>query len=83
MKVKIEGEAAQLCPTPGNPIDCSLLGSFVHGIFQARVLEWAAIALSHLWDLPGAIYIYIYIITHTETMYIHTYMCKTKSFCRN
>ena len=81
MKVKIEGEAAQLCPTPGNPIDCSLLGSFVHGIFQARVLEWAAIALSHLWDLPGAIYIYI--ITHRETMYIHTYMCKTKSFCRN
>ena len=78
MKVKIEGEAAQLCPTPGNPIDCSLLGSFVHGIFQARVLEWAAIALSHLWDLPGAIYIYIYIYiynhTHINNVYTHIYV---------
>ena len=51
MKVKIEGEAAQLCPTPSNPMDCSLLGSFVHGIFQARVLEWGAIAFSHIYAL--------------------------------
>ena len=35
---------AQLCPTLGNPMDWSLLGSSVHGIFQARVLEWGAIA---------------------------------------
>ena len=46
MKVKIESEVAQLCTTPSDPIDCSLPGSSVHGIFQARVLEWVAIAFS-------------------------------------
>ena len=46
MKVKNESEVAQMCPTPSNPMDCSLLGSSVHGIFQARVLEWGAIAFS-------------------------------------
>ena len=43
MKVKSESEAAQLCPTLSNPMDCSLPGSS-QGIFQARVLEWGAIA---------------------------------------
>ena len=46
MKVKSESEVAQLCPTLSDPMDCSLPGSFVHGIFQARVLEWGAIAFS-------------------------------------
>ena len=46
MKVKSESEVAQPCPTLRNPMDCSLPGSSVHGIFQARVLEWAAIAFS-------------------------------------
>ena len=46
MKVKSESEAAQSCLTLHNPMDCSLPGSFVHGIFQARVLEWGAIAFS-------------------------------------
>ena len=46
MKVKSESEVAQLCLTLGDPMDCGLLGSFVHGIFQARVLEWVAIAFS-------------------------------------
>ena len=46
MKVKNEGEVAQLCLTLCDPIDCSLPGSSVHGIFQARVLEWVAIAFS-------------------------------------
>ena len=46
MKVKSESEVAQSCPTPSNPMDCSLPGSSVHGIFQARVLEWGAIAFS-------------------------------------
>ena len=46
MKVKSESEVAQSCPTLSNPMDCSLPGSSVHGIFQARVLEWAAIAFS-------------------------------------
>ena len=43
MKVKSESEVAQSCRTLGNPMDCSLPGSSVHGIFQARVLEWGAI----------------------------------------
>ena len=46
MKVKSESEVAQLCPTLLDPVDCSLPGSSVHGIFQARVLEWGAIAFS-------------------------------------
>ena len=46
MKVKSESEAAQSCPTLSDPMDCSLPGSSVHGIFQARVLEWGAIAFS-------------------------------------
>ena len=48
MKVKSENEVAQLCPTLSDPMDCSLPGSSVHGIFQARVLEWVAIAYSVL-----------------------------------
>ena len=46
MKVKIESEVAQSCPTLSDPMDCSPLGSSIHGIFQARVLEWGAIAFS-------------------------------------
>ena len=42
-----ESEVTQSCPTPSDPMDCSLPGSFVHGIFQARVLEWGAIAFSN------------------------------------
>ena len=42
MKVKSESEVAQSCPTLSNPMDCSLPGSSVHGICQARVLEWGA-----------------------------------------
>ena len=44
-KVKSESEVAQSCPTPSDPMGCSLPGSSVHGIFQAKVLEWGAIAL--------------------------------------
>ena len=46
MKVKSEREVAQSCPTLSDPMDCSLPGSSVHGLFQARVLEWVAIAFS-------------------------------------
>ena len=46
MKVKSESEVAQSCLTPSDPMDCSLPGSSVHGMFQARVLEWGAIAFS-------------------------------------
>ena len=46
MKVKSESEVAQSYLTVSDPTDCSLPGSSVHGIFQARVLEWVAIAFS-------------------------------------
>ena len=46
MKVKRESEVAQPCPTLSDPMDCSLPGSSIHVIFQARVLEWGAIAFS-------------------------------------
>ena len=46
MKVKSESEVAQSCPALSDPMDCSLPGSSVYGIFQARVLEWGAIAFS-------------------------------------
>ena len=45
-------EVAQSCPTLGNPMDCSLPGSSIHGIFQARVLEWGAIAFSRRSSRP-------------------------------
>ena len=65
MKVKSESEVAQSCPTLSDPMDCGLPGSSIHGIFQARVLEWGAIAFSGLVDaslqlrgcfLPGYIH---------------------------
>ena len=53
MKVKSQSEVAQSCPTLSNPMDCSLPGSSVHGIFQARVLEWGAIAFSNPYMTTG------------------------------
>ena len=47
-EVKSESEVAQSCPTLRDPMDCSLPGSSVHGIFQARVLEWSTIVLRNL-----------------------------------
>ena len=47
MKEKSESEVAQSCPTLSDPMDCSLPGSSVHGICQAGVLEWGAIAFSY------------------------------------
>jgi len=46
MKLKSESEVTQLCPTLRDPMDCSLPDSSIHGIFQARALEWGAIAFS-------------------------------------
>ena len=48
MEMKSESEVAQSCPTLHDPMDCSIPGPSVHGIFQARVLEWVAIAFSML-----------------------------------
>ena len=53
MKVKSESEVAQLRLTLCDPMDCGLPGSSTHGIFQARVLEWVAIAFSIGWDEEG------------------------------
>ena len=66
MKVKSESEVAQLCPTLSDPMDCSPPGSSIHGIFQARVLEWGAIEL----DLTKLIFVYIYVC-----VYVFLYMC--------
>ena len=46
MQVKSESDVSQLCPTLRDPLDCSLPGFSVHGISQARVIEWVAIAFS-------------------------------------
>ena len=48
MKVKSESEVAQSCPTVQDSMDCSTSGSSDHGVFQARVLEWGAIAFSNI-----------------------------------
>ena len=53
LKVKSESEVAQLCLTPSDPMDCSPPGSSIHGIFEARVLEWGAIALVILLQVPA------------------------------
>ena len=53
MKVKNDREVAQSCPILSDPMDCSLPGSSIHGIFQARVLEWVAIAFSLIFLKAG------------------------------
>ena len=61
MQVKGESEVAQSCLTLSDPMDCNLPGSSVHGIFQARVLEWGAIAFSEKYN-------YDYIIKIVENI---------------
>ena len=71
MKVKSESEIAQWFPTLSNPMDCSPPGSSVHGIFQARGLEWGAIAFSNT-------YIHMYINVYIcNRMYVYIYIYKT------
>ena len=55
-----ESEAAQSCPTLSDPMDCSLPGSSVHGIFQARVLEWGAIAFSKVLPQYHSFYFHLF-----------------------
>ena len=59
MKVKSEREVAQSCPTLSDPMDCSPPGSSVHGIFQARVLEWSAIAFSNFVGIFTILWVYL------------------------
>ena len=54
MKVKSQSEVAQSCPTLRDPVDRSLPGSSIHGILQARVLEWGVIAFSELYAAAAA-----------------------------
>jgi len=61
MKVKSESEVTQSCPILSDPMDCSPPGSSVHGIFQARVLEWGAIAFSDL-ILWGLLFYFIFFL---------------------
>ena len=68
-KVKSENEVAQSCQTPIDPMDCSPPGSCVHGIFQAGVLEWGAIAFSKLSYILATLflyYIYVYQLIYSE-----------------
>ena len=76
MKVKSESEVAQSCPTLHDPMDCSPPGSSIHGIFQARVLEWDAIALSmHMLLLtsyfPFHFLLYICLLSSLEGHKLH------------
>ena len=65
-----ESEVVQLCLTLWDPMDCSLPGSSIHGIFQARVLEWGAIAFSIISvTLPPKIDLKIYISDISENIY--------------
>ena len=76
MKVKSESEVAQLCPTLHDPMDCSPPGSSVHGIFQARVLEWGAIAFSgHTWLLHLQKWVYGKWVYHSLTAYFQKMGC--------
>ena len=71
MKVKSESEVTQSCPTPSDPMDCSPLDSSVHGIFQARVLEWGAIAFSAINpDFPSNNIFFLELI-YSQTFHLH------------
>ena len=69
MKVKNEREVAQSCLTLSDPMDYSLPGSSIHGIFQARVLEWVAIAFSLLHCR-----LILYQLSNQGSPYIYTYI---------
>ena len=64
--MKSESEVTQSCPTLSDPMDCSLPGYSVHGIFQARVLEWVAIAFSEFQDQHTANSRDLIILSRTE-----------------
>ena len=65
MKVKRESQVAQLCPTLHDPMDCSPPGASVHGISQARVLEWGAIAFSKMYKVTNALHMHYIENEHT------------------
>ena len=67
-----ESEVAQWCPTLSDPMDCSLPGSSVHGIFQARVLEWVDIAFYNILILALFLSVYIIYILYPFTFNLST-----------
>ena len=71
MKVKSESEVAHSCLTLSDPMDCSLPGSSIHGIFQAKVLEWGAIAFSKV--LIG-VWIYLWFSYLVPLIYISVFV---------
>ena len=82
MKVRSESEVAQSCPTLSDPMACSLPGSSVHGIFQARVLEWGAIAFSRkhpnvFWIKKKKKKLDVRILTPVRTLHAFLYRRKT------
>ena len=79
MKVKSESEVTQSCPTPSDSMDCSLPGSSVHGIFQARVLEWVAIAFS---DIVVYLYINDIDMTYVFTCYLYRLYMDYLTICQ-
>ena len=70
MKVKRESEAAQLCLILSDPMECSLPGSSIHGIFQARALEWVATAFSMLKLLYTCNFVCLFVFFSVETIFL-------------
>ena len=71
MKVKSESEVAQSCPSLRDPMDCSLPGFSAHGIFQARVLEWGAIAFHVLTEKQMCYYVTILKVFSNSMNFMH------------
>ena len=79
MKVKSESEVAQLCLTLSDPMDCSPSGSSIHGIFQARVLEWVAIAFYAAFFMVQPL-LFFFCPTLISVLVVF-YACYIDSFC--
>ena len=73
MKVRSESEVAQSFPTRSDPMDCSLQGSSAHGIFQARVLEWGAIAFSAVCTSILQNELLVYLTKYVQDLYKKNY----------
>ena len=88
MKVKSEREVTQSCPTLSDPLDCSPPGSSNHGIFQARVLEWGAIAFSELYCYAMLVkriittFCWTFTMCHTQSPYLLPYTTLKTPICR-
>ena len=81
MKVRSESEVAQSCLTLRDPMDCRPPGSSVHGIFQARVLEWGAIAFSSVvayysnWSVFLVLFCFVFHVTIQKENYFYLFIC--------